>query len=130
MKNQKPHKQPANVENAVESELQRTKLDPFISDLCGRSDSDVFSKSKRSAIMSRIRGSGNQSTELRMIALFRSNGITGWRRNHPLFGKPDFVFRRERVAVFVDGDFWHGHPKTFKYPKNNTLVQNREILRG
>lgn len=38
-------------------------------------------------------------------------GIRGWRL-HPkgLPGKPDLVFRRARVAVFVDGAFWHGHP--------------------
>jgi DNA mismatch endonuclease (patch repair protein) len=71
---------------------------------------DVFTPEKRSAVMARIRGSGNRDTELRMIALFREHGIAGWRRGQKLFGKPDFVFRRERVAVFVDGCFWHRHP--------------------
>ena len=82
---------------------------------------DVFTAAKRSAVMARIRGSGNKDTELRMIALFREHGITGWRRNARLFGKPDFVFRRERVAVFVDGCFWHGCPK----PKHAPLPKNR-----
>ena len=82
---------------------------------------DVFTKAKRSAVMALIRGSGNKDTELRMIALFRANGITGWRRNARVFGKPDFVFRRERVAVFVDGCFWHGCPK----PKHAPLPKNR-----
>src|SRR6266536_3936696 len=71
---------------------------------------DVFTPAKRSAVMSRIRASGNRDTELRMIALFRQHGLTGWRRNAPVFGKPDFVFPRERVALFVDGFFWHRHP--------------------
>lgn len=71
---------------------------------------DIFTKAKRSAVMARIRGSGNRDTELRMIALFRAHGITGWRRKAQVFGKPDFVFHRERVAVFVDGCFWHRHP--------------------
>ena len=71
---------------------------------------DVFTKAKRSVVMSAIRGKGNKDTELRMMTLFRGHGITGWRRNVALFGKPDFVFRRERVAVFVDGCFWHRHP--------------------
>jgi DNA mismatch endonuclease (patch repair protein) len=70
---------------------------------------DVFTPEKRSAVMARIRGSGNRDTELRMMGLFREHGITGWRRKQKLFGKPDFVFRRERVAVFVDGCFWHRH---------------------
>lgn len=71
---------------------------------------DVFLPQKRSAVMSRIRSSRNRDTELRMIALFRSYGIHGWRRGQKLFGKPDFVFRRERIVVFVDGCFWHRHP--------------------
>ena len=69
---------------------------------------DVFSKGKRSAIMARVLGSGNRSTELRMIMLFRKHGLSGWRRHSQLTGKPDFVFLRQRLAVFVDGCFWHG----------------------
>ena len=82
---------------------------------------DVFTKAKRSAVMAAIRGSGNKDTELRMMALFRAHVITGWRRGVPLFGKPDFVFRRERVVVFVDGCFWHGCPK----PKHSPMPKNR-----
>ena len=71
--------------------------------------------------MARIRGSGNKDTELRLIALFRAQGLTGWRRRQAVFGRPDFVFRRERVAVFVDGCFWHGCPK----PKHSPLPKTR-----
>jgi len=71
---------------------------------------DVFDAVKRSAVMARIRSRGNRDTELRMITLFRDHRITGWRRNADIFGKPDFVFHRELVAVFVDGCFWHRHP--------------------
>src|SRR5881394_1968482 len=53
-----------------------------------------------------------------MIALFRAQGITGWRLNARVFGKPDFVFRRGRVAVFVDGCFWHGCPRHATKPAN------------
>src|ERR1700732_5106789 len=70
---------------------------------------DIISAAKRSENMSRIRASGNRDTERRMIALFRTARITGWRRNAKLFGKPDFVFPRQRVAIFVDGCFWHRH---------------------
>lgn len=69
--------------------------------------------------MSLIRSRGNKATELRLIEIFREFGITGWRRNQPLFGKPDFTFRCERVAVFVDGCFWHGCPKCYKRPSSN-----------
>jgi DNA mismatch endonuclease, patch repair protein len=82
---------------------------------------DVFTREKRSQVMSRIRSSGNRDTELRMIAMFRAHGITGWRRSTKLVGKPDFVFRRERVVIFVDGCFWHGcpQPKHSPMPKGN-----------
>ena len=82
---------------------------------------DVFTKQKRSEVMARIRSRGNKDTELRMIELLRAHGITGWRRGIAPFGKPDFVFRRERVAVFVDGCFWHGCPK----PKHSPLPKTR-----
>lgn len=71
--------------------------------------SDVFSVEKRSAVMSRIRANGNRDTELKLISLFRAGRITGWRRKTKLFGKPDFLFPKQRVAVFVDGCFWHRH---------------------
>ena len=77
---------------------------------------DVFTPEKRSAVMSLIRSRGNRATELRLIALMRAHGINGWRRNAPVFGKPDFVFRRARVAVFVDGCFWHGCPRHATQP--------------
>jgi DNA mismatch endonuclease (patch repair protein) len=82
---------------------------------------DVFTEAKRSEVMSRIRSRGNKDTELRMITLLRHNGITGWRRNRPLFGKPDFVFPKQQVALFVDGCFWHGCPK----PKHAPMPKNR-----
>ena len=71
--------------------------------------SDVFTAEKRSAVMSRIRSRGNRDTELRMISLFRAAQLSGWRRNAKVFGKPDFIFPKQRVAVFVDGCFWHRH---------------------
>ena len=59
--------------------------------------------------MSRIRARGNRDTELRLLSIFREFHISGWRRNARVFGKPDFVFSREKLAVFVDGCFWHRH---------------------
>lgn len=66
--------------------------------------------------MSAIRGSGNKDTELRLMVIFRLHGLTGWRRKQDLVGKPDFVFRRERVVVFVDGCFWHRCGKHCRIP--------------
>ena len=81
---------------------------------------DVFTKTKRSAVMSRIRSRGNKDTELALMKLFRRHRITGWRRNQKVFGKPDFLFRRNRLALFVDGCFWHGCPKHCKIPAGNS----------
>ena len=88
---------------------------------------DVLSPDSRSYCMSRIRGSGNRETELRMISLFQQNKITGWRRRWPLMGRPDFVFPASRVAVFVDGCFWHGCPKHYTKPKNNRAFWKRKL---
>jgi DNA mismatch endonuclease, patch repair protein len=80
---------------------------------------DVFDSSKRSEVMSHIRASGNQSTEIALIKAMRHHGIKGWRRHQTVMGRPDFVFRSARVAVFVDGCFWHGCPKHCQMPGTN-----------
>ena len=70
---------------------------------------DVFNAEKRSEIMRQVKSKKNKSTELRLIEVFKENGITGWRRNYAVKGHPDFVFPKQKIAVFVDGCFWHGH---------------------
>lgn len=91
---------------------------------------DVFTARKRSEVMSRIRGKGNASTEKRMIQLFREHSIKGWRRNWPLPGKPDFVFPKLRVALFVDGCFWHRCPKCYRKPATNAEFWEAKITRN
>jgi len=91
---------------------------------------DVFSKTQRSAIMSRIRGCGNDATELALAKLFRRQHITGWRRHGPIFGRPDFVFPRLRLAVFVDGCFWHGCPKCYRRPGSNRGFWDGKLIRN
>jgi len=80
---------------------------------------DVFSKEKRSEVMSRIKGKGNKDTELAMIQILRNHHISGWRRNQAILGKPDFIFPQKKVDLFVDGCFWHCCPKHSNMPKNN-----------
>lgn len=80
--------------------------------------------------MSRVRSSGNKSTEHALIKVMRREGITGWRRKYPLIGKPDFVFRKDRVAVFVDGCFWHGHPTRCRLPATNREYWKKKIERN
>ncbi len=91
---------------------------------------DIWSKAKRSEVMARIRGKGNRTTEVRLAALFRVHGITGWRRQYPLPGRPDFAFPARRLAVFVDGCFWHGCPRHGTSPKGNARFWRKKIARN
>lgn len=91
---------------------------------------DVFTKAKRSQVMARIRGKGNKSTELALAGILRSNGINGWRRGQPVFGKPDFVFQTAKLAVFVDGCFWHGCPRHATTPATNRAFWRLKLLKN
>lgn len=91
---------------------------------------DVFTVAKRSQIMSKVRSTGNASTELKLIAEFKERKITGWRRKSKIFGHPDFIFPKLRVAVFVDGCFWHGHDCRNTKPKDNADYWRAKIERN
>lgn len=80
---------------------------------------DVFDPQKRSNVMRQIRSKKNKSTEIRLIEIFKKNNVTGWKRNYPVRGHPDFVFLKCRIAVFVDGCFWHGHDCRNTHPETN-----------
>jgi DNA mismatch endonuclease, patch repair protein len=88
---------------------------------------DVFTREKRSQVMSAIRGRGNKDTELSLMTLLRRYHIRGWRRHLLIPGSPDFVFRREKVAIFVDGCFWHMCPRHFSMPKNNRTFWKKKL---
>lgn len=83
--------------------------------------SDVFTKKKRSQVMSRIRGKGNKETEEIIASLLRRNNLVGWRRHQPVFGHPDFIFRKHQLALFIDGCFWHCCPRHSNLPANNRI---------
>ena len=91
---------------------------------------DVFTEEQRSQVMSRIRGKGNRGTEIRLVELMRAHKITGWRRGSKLPGRPDFVFFRARLIVFVDGCFWHGCPKHGHTPKSGVDYWQEKIERN
>jgi DNA mismatch endonuclease (patch repair protein) len=91
---------------------------------------DVFSIGKRSEVMSCIRSRGNKDTEVALARLLRRNRIAGWRRNQSVFGKPDFLFKRERLALFVDGCFWHGCLKHSKPPRSNQAYWRAKMIRN
>jgi DNA mismatch endonuclease (patch repair protein) len=89
---------------------------------------DILTKAQRSLRMGLIRGHGNRSTELRLARLFAALNIVGWRRNAKIPGRPDFVFRNCRIAVFVDGCFWHGCPRHYTKPVSNADFWRRKRL--
>ncbi|SRR5579884_14692 len=80
---------------------------------------DWLSPDQRSYNMSSIRSVKNRSTEETFARLLRKAHISGWRRHFALPGKPDFTFRSQKLAVFVDGCFWHGCPKCYRPPEDN-----------
>ncbi|MDE0285024.1 MAG: very short patch repair endonuclease [Gammaproteobacteria bacterium] len=87
----------------------------------------TFGNLCRSQLMSRVRSTGNQTTEKRLAGLLRKKGLTGWRRHQPLPGRPDFVWPKKKVAVFVDGCFWHGHNCRNLTPKKNSSAWQDKI---
>ncbi len=91
---------------------------------------DIFSKRKRSQVMAAIRSKGNKDTELKLVSILRSHGIKGWRRHRPLPGNPDFIFPKQRLAVFVDGCFWHGCRWHCRMPKSRSNYWKPKIARN
>src|SRR5229473_3674236 len=85
----------------------------------------------RSKNMRAIRSSGNKTTELRLRAILVQRAIKGW-KVHPrgLLGKPDLLISSKRVAVFVDGCFWHGCPRCGHIPKTNRAYWRAKIARN
>lgn len=81
----------------------------------------------RSRNMAAIRSLANKTTELRLASALRFFGLKGWRRHLALPGKPDFAWPKEKVAVFVDGCFWHGCPRCYRPPKHNAPFWRNKV---
>ena len=89
---------------------------------------DIFSKEKRSEVMAAVKGKGNLTTEVALMKILKEEKITGWRRNYDrVEGRPDFAFPKQKVAVFVDGCFWHGCKKHATSPKTNVEFWGKKI---
>ena len=80
---------------------------------------DIVDKATRSRYMAAVKSRGNKSTEEVMARLLRRQRLAGWRRHMSLEGTPDFCWPKRKVALFVDGCFWHGCPRCYKPPKSN-----------
>jgi len=68
---------------------------------------DIFSPKKRSWIMSRIRGK-NTKIDIRMKRILSKKKIK-FEMYPKMYGNPDFAIKRKKIAIFCDGDFWHGY---------------------
>ncbi len=92
---------------------------------------DVFLESKRSWIMSRVRGK-DTSPELIVRSLIHRLGYRFRLHRKDLPGKPDIVFPGRKKAIFVHGCFWHGHDcnRGSRAPKTNTVYWKEKIKRN
>jgi DNA mismatch endonuclease (patch repair protein) len=92
---------------------------------------DRVSANTRSRIMSKVRCRGNRSTELRVRLMLVRSGLSGWTvQPSGIFGRPDFAFKKERIAIFVDSCFWHGCKDHCRMPASNADYWNSKIDRN
>jgi DNA mismatch endonuclease (patch repair protein) len=93
---------------------------------------DRFDKATRSRVMSRSKARGTKATEGRFRSLLVRSGVRGWTLGHDsgLIGRPDVIFVRKRVAIFVDGCFWHGCRRCRSIPATNYAFWTAKIQRN
>lgn len=87
---------------------------------------DVLTPEQRSFNMSRIRGKDTKP-EVKLRKLLFSYGIRGYRIHYDLSGKPDIVFTKKMIAIFIDGCFWHKCPVDFQEPATRKEFWMRKI---
>jgi DNA mismatch endonuclease Vsr len=88
---------------------------------------DNLTPEQRRKNMQNIRSFGTKP-EILMAKELRKRSIYFASNVKTIVGKPDFVFRKRKVAVFIDSDFWHGHPKRCIMPKTNKSYWSKKIL--
>lgn len=88
-------------------------------------------KASRSQNMRAIKSRSNATTELRLRAHLIRSQIVGWKVHaKAVLGCPDFFFPTQRIAVFVDGCFWHGCPRCGHTPKSNRTYWSKKLARN
>ncbi len=87
---------------------------------------DNLTIEQRSFCMSRIR-STNTKAELKFRQIVWGLGYKGYRVKAKITGKPDLYFPKRRLAVFIDGCFWHKCPKCYVRPKSKTEYWDKKI---
>lgn len=107
---------------------------------------DVFSARQRSKVMQAVRSRGNRTTEVAFAKGLRASGVKGWRRHLRVcvpcssgsagtkdleFSTyPDFVFAKQKVAVFLDGCFWHSCPWHRTRPRHRAGFWRKKLTRN
>ena len=90
---------------------------------------DNLSPEHRRKNMTNIRSANTRSTERKLRSSLVGAGISGFKLNDSsLPGRPDFSFQEARLAVFVDGCFWHGCPECYVRPKSNQKYWDKKHL--
>jgi len=90
---------------------------------------DNLTKAQRKKNMQNIR-SKNTAPERLIMRELRRRRIYFAHHVTSITGKPDIVFRRKKIAVFIDSDFWHGHPARYIKPKSNRKYWRAKISRN
>jgi DNA mismatch endonuclease (patch repair protein) len=90
---------------------------------------DNLSKEDRRKNMQNIR-SKNTIPELLVMNELKKRKIYFARHVNKIFGKPDIVFRRRKVIVFIDSDFWHCNSKIFIMPATNVEYWKKKIQKN
>ena len=81
---------------------------------------DSYPKEIRSKVMRQVKGQ-NTSPELLLRRSLYASGVRGWRcHRKDIPGKPDIAFIGKKLAVFMDGAFWHGHPSKYWQGRSGT----------
>lgn len=87
---------------------------------------DNLTKAQRKKNMQNIRSKGTTPEKIIMSEL-RKQKIYFAKYAATLPGKPDIVFKNKKIAVFIDSDFWHGHPRRCIMPKSNVRYWKSKI---
>lgn len=91
---------------------------------------DCFTPEQRSKIMSKIRGT-NTKDEVRLAKALWHIGYRYRKNNRKIFGTPDLTFKKLKIAIFVDGEFFHGKDwETRKKPQTNPEFWIKKIERN
>lgn len=87
---------------------------------------DVLTKKQRSYNMARIK-SKNTEPELVLRKILSKNKVRGYRLQYKILGRPDLAFPKKRLAVFIDGCFWHKCPLCFVKPTSRIEFWKEKI---